>query len=132
MDNKKFKSIPVGSKGIMVQLLPLKDRLEKTDSGILVGSFVNTETDGGRPDVELNGRKFTRVAQVMQISDKCKEDLQKEMIPLSVGDFVMVSDYGANQRNWVIDDPMKQTQDHSGVLTIGVPDIKYKLEEIKD
>lgn len=123
MNIEKF--IPVGTRGILVLLDPLKTTT--TDSGLLVPKFENSMSDGGRPVSKYSDQVYSTMGTVVSISARAEKELEKEEIPVKVGDKVVIQDNARAQVLYLNPDSTFST--HDGYVSIAPLQIIFKIQD---
>ena len=120
----------LGPKGILIQLFPLQDSAT-SPSGVLVPSYENFITEGGKPASTLSLERFSCIGTVLQISPTAADYLLKESIDLSVSDVVGIHSTYKNQSNWFIspDKARLPVQDWDGLLLVSPQMLSFKINK---
>lgn len=92
----------LGPRGVLIQLDKLKSATTK-ESGILVPSYENYETEGGRPAAKLNHEVYSLLGTITQLSHKAKEIAALDGYQLTTGARVVVYASAKVPNNWFVD-----------------------------
>ena len=116
----------VGQKGVLLKLLPYTEETT-TESGIVIPLYDNYTTDGERPASKLSNKKFSDLAEVVQISEKAQAIMEDEKMNITVGDMVAIYPSANNSSNWFILNREVPVADFEGYLLLHPNYIQAKV-----
>lgn len=108
-----------GIKGVLVRLDKLKSNTV-TSSGVIVNSYENYETEGGRPSTKLSHEVFSLRGTVLKMSAAAMKAIEQEGYKLDVSDTIIVYPSAKSPQNWFIDPDKidEPTSDFEGYLLL--------------
>jgi len=118
---------PQGSKGLLVKLQPFEEDTT-TESGIVIPTYENYTTEGGKPAAKPTLEKYSTIALVLAISDKASEIMTEEKMDIKKGDTILLWPQAKISSNWLILHRHTPVADFDGYLLIHPNMIQSKID----
>lgn len=117
----------LGARGILIELEKFEEEVPVNEKGLIVPEFQNFQTESGRIDSNVKGRKFKSKGTIVQISAKAQDILDEEKMGLKVGDKVAIFENSLHESAWFVINRDVPTRAPEGYIRVHPNNIEAKI-----